>query len=66
MFHLMKSEVFMYTAFIFNNMEIRGRLTIRFYRQDDDGRIERLIDIYSHDPNVKNLRILRDVESISF
>ena len=56
----------MYTAIIFNNAEIRDRLTIRFYQQDDTDRIERLITLYRTDPNCKNLRILRDVESVMF
>ena len=55
-----------YTAVIFNNAELHDRLTIRFYSQDDFDKIERLIELYRHDPNCKNLRVLRDVESIMF
>lgn len=55
-----------YTAIIFNNAELHDRLTIRFHSQEDVDKIERLIELYRLDPKCKNLRVLRDVESIMF
>lgn len=56
----------MYTLIIFNNAELNDRLTVRIYAQDAGDRIDRLITLYRNDPKCKNIRIMRDVESIMF